>query len=206
MEVVLLENIRKLGSFGEIVNVKNGFARNYLLPRKKAMIANKSNLVVFETKKAEVALKNAEMLADAKKIHTTVNKSFVLLVRQASEEGKLFGSVSSKDVIDQLNTENSISLPKSIADGISSIKFIGVHELSLPLHPEVNLDIRVIVARSEFEAQEAKKAYLNPPKKKTEASEESFTTKNSKKEAVAKEDTNDVGSNESTEEVDTESN
>lgn len=198
MEVILLENIKKLGTFGEIINVKNGFARNYLLPRKKAIIANKNNMTFFENQKAEIEQKNNEMLAEAKKVHATINNAFVVMIRQASEDGKLFGSVTLRDVIEQLNQDKSLSLTKHLGDGLPSIKFIGVHEVGLSLHPEVTANLRIIIARSDFEAEEAKKLFLNPPKKKSD--EENVFEKKSKK---TKEEASDIteSEDESVEEI-----
>jgi large subunit ribosomal protein L9 len=168
MEVILLEQVRKLGNLGDIVSVKNGFARNYLLPTNKALMATAENKEVFERKKEEIAKSNKEAHSAATKLFDKADKLFVTLIRQAGEDGRLFGSVYSRDISDEISSALSHQLNKSNVVDLEPIKYLGVYEVDLVLHPEVIATARVIVARSETEALEAKKNFLNPPKPKDE--------------------------------------
>ena len=168
MDVILLEHVRKLGNFGDIVSVKGGFARNFLLPSKKALLATTQNKEVFERKKEEIVKANSEALQDAKKLLGKVDKIFITLIRQAGEDGRLFGSVSSRDISDEASSVVKHPLNKNHVADLEPIKYLGVYEVPLTLHPEVVASVRVIVARSETEAQESKKKFLNPPKQKDE--------------------------------------
>jgi large subunit ribosomal protein L9 len=185
MEVILLEHVRKLGNFGDVVSVKGGFARNFLLPFKKALLATEINKEKFERKKEEIAKSNAEAHAVAKKLFEKVDKTFVTLIRQAGEDGKLFGSVSSRDIADELSNAVKHTFSKNHVTDLAPVKYLGVYEIQLTLHPEVIASIRVIVARSETEALEAKKTFLNPPKQKDAEQEilSSITTKNKREES-----------------------
>jgi large subunit ribosomal protein L9 len=166
MEVILLEHVRKLGNFGDVVNVKGGFARNFLLPRNKALLATDINRKVFEQKKIEIEKNNKEILAQAKKAFDSVDKIFITLIRQAGEDGKLFGSVSAKDITEEVTSSSKQEVSKNHIVDLSPIKYLGVHEVKIALHPEILATVRVIVARSDSEANEAKKNFLNPPKQK----------------------------------------
>lgn len=166
MDVILLEHVRKLGNFGDVVSVKGGYARNYLLPTKKALLATDENKGVFERKKEEITKANAKMLADAKKLFEKADKIFITLIRQAGEDGRLFGSVSARDISDAVSSELKHEINKNAVLDLEPIKYLGVHEVNLSLHAEVIAVVRVIVARSETEATEAKKNFLNPPKNK----------------------------------------
>jgi large subunit ribosomal protein L9 len=151
MEVILLERVEKLGGIGDVVNVKNGFARNYLLPNKKALRANESNRKVFEANRAKIEADNAERRTDAEKAATGVDGKTVKLIRQASNTGQLYGSVSARDIVEALDGEGA-KLTKSQVVLDRPIKNIGVHEVKVALHPEVAVTIRVNVARSPEEA------------------------------------------------------
>jgi large subunit ribosomal protein L9 len=151
MEVILLERVEKLGGIGDVVNVKNGFARNYLLPNKKALRANESNRKVFEANRAKIEADNAERRTDAEKAAKGVDGKTVKLIRQASNTGQLYGSVSARDIVEALDGEGA-KVTKSQVVLDRPIKNIGVHEVKVALHPEVAVTVKVNVARSPEEA------------------------------------------------------
>jgi large subunit ribosomal protein L9 len=152
MEVILLERVEKLGQIGDIVNVKNGFARNYLLPNKKALRANEANKKVFEANRARIEADNATRRSDAEKASKGVEGKTVQLIRQASNVGALYGSVSARDIVEALEAEGAkVSKSQVVLD--RPIKAIGMHEVKIALHPEVSVTITVNVARSPEEAE-----------------------------------------------------
>ena len=151
MEVILLERVEKLGGIGDVVNVKNGFARNYLLPNKKALRANESNRKVFEANRAKIEADNAERRTDAEKAAKGVDGKTVKLIRQASNTGQLYGSVSASDIVEALEAEGA-KVTKSQVVLDRPIKNIGVHDVKVALHPEVAVTVKVNVARSPEEA------------------------------------------------------
>jgi large subunit ribosomal protein L9 len=151
MQVILLERVEKLGAIGDIVTVKNGFARNYLLPRNKALRANDANLKVFEANKAKIVADNETKKADAQTASKDVDGTSVTLIRQASNTGQLYGSVAVRDIVEALVAagkkvgKNQVVLDKPI-------KSIGVFDVRVTLHAEVVVGIKVNVARSPEEA------------------------------------------------------
>jgi large subunit ribosomal protein L9 len=151
MEVILLERVEKLGAIGDVVTVKNGFARNYLLPRKKALRANEANKKVFEANRARLEAENAEKRTDAEKSAKGVDGKTVQLIRQASNVGHLYGSVSARDIVEALDGQG-VKLTKSQIVLDRPIKAIGMHEVKVALHPEVAVTVKVNVARSPEEA------------------------------------------------------
>jgi len=151
MEVILLERVEKLGGIGDVVKVKNGFARNYLLPNKKALRANESNRKLFETNRAKIEEDNAEKRSDAEKASKTVDGKSVQLIRQASNVGHLYGSVSARDIAEALESVGA-KVAKSQVVLDRPIKALGVHDVKIALHPEVAVMVKVNVARSPEEA------------------------------------------------------
>jgi len=151
MEVILLERVEKLGAIGDVVKVKDGFARNYLLPRKKALRANEANRKVFEANRTKIEEDNANRRTDAEKAAKGVDGKTVQLIRQASNTGQLYGSVSARDIVEALEGEGA-HLTKSQVVLDRPIKAIGLHEVKVALHPEVSVTIKVNVARSPEEA------------------------------------------------------
>ena len=152
MEVILLERVEKLGQIGDIVNVKNGFARNYLLPNKKALRANDTNKKVFEANRARIESDNAEKRVEAEKASKGVEGKTVQLIRQASNVGALYGSVSARDIVEALEGEGAkVSKSQVVLD--RPIKAIGVYDVKIALHPEVAVTVKVNVARSPEEAE-----------------------------------------------------
>ena len=151
MEVILLERVEKLGAIGDVVKVKDGFARNYLLPNKKALRANEANRKVFESNRARIEEENANRRVDAEKASKGVDGKTVQLIRQASNVGHLYGSVSARDIVEALEAEGAhVTKSQVVLD--RPIKAIGVHEVKIALHPEVSVTVKVNVARSPEEA------------------------------------------------------
>ena len=151
MEVILLERVEKLGAIGDVVKVKNGFARNYLLPNKKALRANESNRKLFEAQRAQIEADNASRRADAEKASKGVDGKTVQLIRQASNVGHLYGSVSARDIAEALEGVGAhVAKSQVVLD--RPIKAIGMHEVKIALHPEVSVTVKVNVARSPEEA------------------------------------------------------
>ncbi len=152
MDVILLERIGKLGNLGEIVTVKDGYARNFLLPQGKALRANKANKEKFEAQRAELEARNAEMAKAASTDAEKVNGESFILIRQAGEGGQLYGSVSPRDIAEAV-AETGISITRNHVELAAPIKTIGIFEVSLALHAEVEATITVNVARSQDEAE-----------------------------------------------------
>src|SRR6476469_9477344 len=151
MEVILLERVEKLGAIGDVVTVKNGFARNYLLPNKKALRANEANRKLFETNRAKIESDNADRRTEAEASATGIDGKTVQLIRQASNTGQLYGSVSARDIVEALEADGA-KVAKSQVVLDRPIKAIGMHEIRIALHPEVSVAGKVNVARSPEEA------------------------------------------------------
>jgi large subunit ribosomal protein L9 len=152
MEVILLERVAKLGQMGDVVRVKDGFARNFLLPKGKALRATKDNRAKFETMKTQLEARNLEQQSDARGIATKLDGQSFVVLRQASETGQLYGSVSARDVAGLL-TEGGFSVSRSQIALNAPIKTIGLHIVPVALHPEVEVTIKISVARSADEAE-----------------------------------------------------
>ena len=153
MEVILLERVGRLGHMGDVVRVKDGFARNFLLPKGKALRATKENRAKYEGMKADLEARNTEMRGEAQKVGGGLDgKSFVVL-RQASETGQLYGSVSGRDIATILNEGGFKSVTRSQIALNAPIKSIGLHKVPVALHPEVEITITINVARSADEAE-----------------------------------------------------
>ena len=151
MDVILLERVEKLGGIGDVVKVKNGFARNYLLPRKKALRANDANRKLFEAQRTQIEADNASRRSDAEAASKGIDGKTVQLIRQASNTGQLYGSVSARDIVEALGSDGAkVTKSQVILD--RPIKAIGVHEVKVALHPEVSVTVKVNVARSPEEA------------------------------------------------------
>jgi large subunit ribosomal protein L9 len=147
MDVILLERISRLGSVGDVVKVKNGFARNFLLPQKKALRATDDNKKVFEAKRSVLEKQNAETRAAAEKVAAGMSNLSVSIIRQASEDGKLYGSVAARDVEVAL-AEAGHKVERRYIDLTTAIKSLGVYEAVVNLHPEVHVTVKVQVARN----------------------------------------------------------
>jgi large subunit ribosomal protein L9 len=156
MEVILLERVAKLGQMGETVRVKDGFARNFLLPKGKALRATKANKERFEDMRKDLEAKNLENRGEAQKVGDKLNGQSFVALRQASESGQLYGSVSARDIAD-LVTEGGFSISRSQVALNAPIKTIGQHKVEIALHPEVEVNVAVIVARNAEEAERVKR-------------------------------------------------
>jgi large subunit ribosomal protein L9 len=153
MEIILLERIEKLGTIGDVVSVKDGYARNFLLPNKKALRANEANRKVFEANKARIVADNDSKRAEAEQHAGNVEGKSVVLIRASSNAGQLYGSVSVRDIVDALN-EDGAGIGKSMVVLERPIKTIGVFDVKVTLHPEVVVGVKVNVARSPDEAEQ----------------------------------------------------
>jgi large subunit ribosomal protein L9 len=152
MKVILLERVERLGGLGDVVQVKDGFARNFLLPRQKALRANSSNLKVFEAQRAEIESRNAKARDAASKAGEKLDGSSYILIRQAGESGQLYGSVAGRDVAEAVNAEGG-KIDRSMVVLDKPIKTLGVHEVKVRLHPEVTVTVSINIARSADEAE-----------------------------------------------------
>lgn len=152
MEVILLERVAKLGQMGEVVRVKDGFARNYLLPKGKALRATTENKSRFEGMKQELEARNAELRGEAAKVSTKIEGKTVVILRQAGESGQLYGSVTSRDIASLLGGDG-FTVNRSQVVLNTPIKTIGMHKVPVLLHAEIEVSITVTVARSADEAE-----------------------------------------------------
>ena len=167
MEVILLERVENLGIMGDVVKVKSGYARNFLFPNEKAVPASKENKASFENKRLEIEAKNIETKTEAEKVASKIKGEVLILVRQAGDSGQLYGSVDSRDIKNTLKDmgyeldRNQISLKKPI-------KSVGIHNVSIALHPEIYVEVIANVARSQEEAKiqsETGEAVIAEPEK-----------------------------------------
>jgi large subunit ribosomal protein L9 len=156
MEVILLERVGKLGQMGETVRVKDGFARNFLLPRGKALRATSDNKARFEGMRAELEKKNLEAKGEAGKVASKIDGKSFVVIRQASETGQLFGSVTTRDIA-RLLTDDGAQVSRAQVAINAPIKMIGQYKVPLALHPEIETSVTVIVARSNDEAERIKR-------------------------------------------------
>jgi len=154
MEVILLERIEKLGQMGDVVKVKPGFARNFLLPQKKALRANKDNLAFFETQRVQLEALNLKRREEAQAVSVKMDGLKVLMVRQAGEGGQLYGSVSGRDVADAIK-DAGYTVERRQVNLDSPIKTLGSYPVRVSLHPEVAVTVVITVARSQEEAERA---------------------------------------------------
>jgi large subunit ribosomal protein L9 len=156
MEVILLERVAKLGQMGEVVKVKDGFARNFLLKRGKALRATADNKAKYEGMKADLEARNLKAKAEASTVAEKIEGRDIIIIRQASETGQLFGSVSVRDIMTAMETDGvSVNRSQVLLD--APIKTIGQHKISIAVHPEVEVGITVTVARSADEAERIKR-------------------------------------------------
>jgi large subunit ribosomal protein L9 len=152
MEIILLERVEKLGAIGDVVTVKDGFARNFLLPNKKALRANEANRKVFEANRERIVADNASRRGVAETEAKSIDGTSVTLIRQASNTGQLYGSVAVRDLVEMLEAAGH-KIPKAAIVLDKPIKAIGVYDVKVALHPEVSVTVKVNVARSPEEAE-----------------------------------------------------
>ncbi|SFI23878.1 50S ribosomal protein L9 [Albimonas pacifica] len=152
MEVVLLERVEKLGQMGDVVSVKPGYGRNFLLPQGKALRATKANLAQFEAQRAQLEARNLELKAEAETVAAKLDGQSFVIIRSASEMGALYGSVTTRDVADAA-TENGFSVDRRQVNLDKPVKELGLHDIRIILHPEVSATVTINVARSNEEAE-----------------------------------------------------
>jgi len=152
MQVILLERVEKLGQMGEVVNVKNGYARNFLLPQKKALRATSINKERFEKERAQLEVRNLERRKEAASIGEKLEGQSFIILRQASESGQLYGSVNTRDIA-EIITQGGFSIARSQINLDHPIKTISLHSTRLILHPEVSVNVEINVARTAEEAE-----------------------------------------------------
>jgi large subunit ribosomal protein L9 len=152
MEVILLERVGKLGQMGDVVRVKDGYARNFLLPRGKALRANAESKAKYEGMKAELQAQSLERKGEAGKLAAKVDGKTFIVIRSASETGQLFGSVSTRDIATLISSEGA-AINRTAVELNAPIKSIGQYKVPLALHPDVEVSVTIIVARSEAEAE-----------------------------------------------------
>jgi large subunit ribosomal protein L9 len=170
VDLILLERVDKLGQMGQIVQVKPGYARNYLLPQKKAMRATKENLAYFETQRAQLEANNLHRKSEAGEVGTKVEGLTVVLIRQAGESGQLYGSVAARDISDAV-TKAGFTVEKRQIVLDRPIKTLGLHRLRVMLHPEVSVTITANVAQSEDGAR-MQAAGIDPLRERDEEDEQ----------------------------------
>jgi large subunit ribosomal protein L9 len=152
MQVILLERVAKLGQMGEVVSVKDGYARNFLLPQGKAMRASEANIASFETQKAQLEARNLETKKEAEALADKLGGQQFIVIRSASDSGALYGSVTTRDAAEAA-TEAGFSVDRKQVALIRPIKELGLHNVTVSLHPEVSVEITMNVARSQEEAE-----------------------------------------------------
>ncbi|ACS50927.1 50S ribosomal protein L9 [Bartonella grahamii] len=152
MDIILLERIPRLGQMGDIVSVKDGYARNFLLPQGKALRANEANKKHFEIQRAQLEARNLERKSEAQKVAEKLDGQSFIVVRSAGETGQLYGSVSTRDIA-EIITDEGFSIGRNQVELNHPIKMIGLHTITLSLHPEVQISVIINVARSTSEAQ-----------------------------------------------------
>jgi large subunit ribosomal protein L9 len=170
IELILLERVEKLGQMGQVVKVKPGFARNYLLPQKKAMRATKENLAYFETQRAQLEANNLQRRTEAAEIGGKLEGLTVVIIRQAGESGQLYGSVSARDLAEAV-TEGGFTIEKRQVVLERPIKNLGMHPVRVVLHPEVSVIVTANVAQSSEEAEMQAKG-IDPLRLRDEEEEE----------------------------------
>ncbi|MEM6382407.1 MAG: 50S ribosomal protein L9 [Pseudomonadota bacterium] len=152
MDIILLERVAKLGQMGETVSVRDGYARNFLLPQGKALRATKANLAKFESERAQLEARNLERKQEAESVAGQLDGAAYIVIRSAGETGQLYGSVAARDIAEAA-TSNGVTVARSQVRLDRAIKTIGLHEVLIQLHPEVEVSVNINVARSEDEAE-----------------------------------------------------
>jgi len=156
MDVILLERVAKLGQMGDVVRVRNGFARNFLLPKGKALRASAENRARFDAMKVELEARNLKAKSEAQKVADKIDGQNITVLRQAAETGHLYGSVSSRDIVSML-ADKGFKVERSQVDLNTPIKTIGRHKIAIVLHPEIDVSVNLAVARSADEAERVHK-------------------------------------------------
>ena len=205
MEVILLERIEKLGQMGDVVNVKSGYARNFLLPQKKALRSTAANKDLFAEQRVQLEAQNIERKKEAESVAGKVDGQFFIVLRQAGEAGQLYGSVTSRDIA-ELVSAGGVTIERRQVVLNNPLKVTGVHPVRISLHPEVSVEINLNIARTEEEAErqargETPTGEATPEEEAVIAAEEVFETEDLAKAAEAElstEDEADASSNSET--------
>jgi large subunit ribosomal protein L9 len=153
MRIILLERVEKLGAFGDVVTVKRGYGRNFLIPNRKAMRATKQNLVYFERRRAEVEAENNKRRAEAQGLAPSIDGRVVTLIRQAAEDGRLYGSVTAKAIANAIAESANINVSGSQIRINQKFKYLGVYNLVMDLHSEVAVNIKLVIAMGDENAK-----------------------------------------------------
>ena len=153
MNIILLERVEKLGQMGDLVSVKSGYARNYLLPQGKAIFASRENIKIFEDKKAQLEGENITRKKEAQSLADNIKIKEIVVIRAASESGQLYGSVSAKDIANEI-TKSGVSINKSQVVLNKTLKTLSFEDITIKIHPEVNFKLKLNIARSLEEAKE----------------------------------------------------
>ena len=179
MEVILIENIEKLGKVGDVVKVKDGYARNYLIPKKKVLRANKENLKVFDEKKSVIEAEEKKRKEKSEEIAKKIKNLEIIIIRNAAENDQLYGSVTSKDIVKEILLLNKIELLNEQINLKKTLKSIGVHEVEISVYTDLKIKILVIVAKTKELGLEQIKEFKSPKKiKKIQKKEDVDNKKN----------------------------
>ena len=179
MEVILIENIEKLGKVGDVVKVKDGYARNYLIPKKKVLRANKESLKVFDEKKSVIEAEEKKRKEKSEEIAKKIKDLEIIIIRNAAENGQLYGSVTSKDIVKEILLLNKIELLNEQINLKKTLKSIGVHEVEISVYTDLKIKILVIVAKTKELGLEQIKEFKSPKKiKKIQKKEDVDNKKN----------------------------
>jgi len=179
MEVILIENIEKLGKVGDVVKVKDGYARNYLIPKKKVLRANKENLKVFDEKKSVIEAEEKKRKEKSEEIAKKIKNLEIIIIRNAAENAQLYGSVTSKDIVKEILLLNKIELLNEQINLKKTLKSIGVHEVEISVYTDLKIKILVIVAKTKELGLEQIKEFKSPKKiKKIQKKEDVDNKKN----------------------------
>ncbi|MCF6196181.1 MAG: 50S ribosomal protein L9 [Emcibacter sp.] len=191
MEIILLERVRKLGQIGDTVTVKDGYARNFLLPQKKALRSNKANRAYFETQRAQIETRNLEAKNEAEAVSAKLDGVSAIIIRQAGESGNLYGSVSARDIAAALDEQDmKINRTQVIMD--HAIKYLGIYKIEIKLHAEVSAKIEINIARSVEEAEmQAKGLDAKTAEEELDVSVEDYFENEEDSEAAKAADTED---------------
>lgn len=160
MEVILTQKINRLGEIGETVKVKDGYARNYLIPNQFALRATKQNKAYFEERRKDLEAQNAEKEKNANEIASKISNKMVNIIAQASDDGILYGSIRGQDIVSKLNPQENVNISRNSVIIRESIKTLGIYDVDISLYGSVSAVIHVNIARSESEASDAKKQWL----------------------------------------------
>ena len=192
MEVILIENIEKLGKVGDVVKVKDGYARNYLIPKKKVLRANKENLTVFDEKKSVIEAEEKKRKEKSEEIAKKIKNLEIIIIRNASENGQLYGSVTSKDIVKEILLLNKIELLNEQINLKKTLKSIGVHEVEISVYTDLKIKILVVVAKTKELGLKQIKEFKSPKKIKKIQKKEDVDNKKDETEEKTELNTKDL--------------